>query len=592
MALTPFIKRCGFKTPQLITLGVLPEFYGGQPRRSVHEVEHEIRQDPFSLMRIEGFEWSTSDRIAVHVLNLPVNDWRRMKAASHAALRDKDWTDGSCCFTPRAVAMRMSFFLEKHRPPWDDKKAYADKITVATGAGIEAAINARHLAEYSGVLWLPEILRAEETAGIFANQAHVHDQPSGNIQYKIPSHFITEQANAVRKILSHRMSVLTGPPGSGKTAVIAALPDLRECILLAPTNKAVVIMKEAASGHIARTLHSFYGRYCRLKRTIAEGGRDAEDAHDELCSMHGKLIVIDEATMVDVVMFSWVCSVADDLDSSVVLIGDRNQLQSIGPGQVFYDLIASSEIPVAELTVNHRSAGTGIATAAELILTGESPPNGSPDYHTSYSPKSESVIEDCITRIEYWRTSGDPIGRAPVLTWMVDCRKKLNTELQQRLNPSGKEWRAGNGSRTKKLRVGDPVVSTENIREEEISKSDRGIITGIEEEPDGRHTITVQYPRRTHVYKERRNEREPDEFGWIELGYAVTVHVSQGSEYPDVIVCLPFASRRCERSLFYTAVTRGKNRVAVFSTKDAVEQVVSNNCSGARKTLLKERIHA
>src|SRR5262249_36528356 len=382
------------------------------------------------------------------------------------------------------------------------------------------------------------------------------------------------QVAAIRLALTSKALVITGGPGVGKTTIVKAILRILAAkgtglLLCAPTGRAAKRMSEA-TGFAAKTIH-------RLLEVDPGGGgfRRGEDN-----PLDCGLLVVDEASMVDVMLMQALMKAVPD-KAAVLIVGDIDQLSSVGPGQVLADIIASGAVPVVRLTeVFRQAAQSRIITSAHRINQGSMPDLGPPGTESDFyfvqadDPPTAvgRIIELVKTRIPK-RFGLDPIRDIQVLCPMnrggVGARS-LNIELQAALNPAGdcKVERFG-----WTFAAGDKVMQIENNYEKEVYNGDIGHIDDVDPEAG---EIVVSFDDRSVTY----------EFGELDMlgpAYAATIHKSQGSEYPAVIIpVLTQHYAMLQRNLLYTGVTRGKRLVVLVGQKKAVAIAV-RNASGRRR---------
>ena len=382
------------------------------------------------------------------------------------------------------------------------------------------------------------------------------------------------QKAAVRLALSSKVLVITGGPGVGKTTIVNAILRIlaakdMKLLLCAPTGRAAKRMNEA-TGFEAKTIH-------RLLEVDPRGGGFRRNTDNPLdCD----LLVVDETSMVDVLlMYALLKAVPDN--SALLVVGDVDQLPSVGPGQVLADIIASEAIPVVRLTeVFRQAAQSQIIVNAHRINQGLIPdfrkPEAESDFYFVETETPETavprIIELVKTRIPR-RFGLDPIRDVQVLCPMnrggVGARS-LNIELQAALNPAG-ERKVERFGWT--FAPGDKVMQIENDYDKEVYNGDIGLVTDVK--PD-EGELTASFDGRTVTYG----------FGELDTlvpAYAATIHKSQGSEYPAVVI--PLMTQHyamLQRNLLYTGVTRGKRLVVLVGQKKAVAIAV-RNVSGRRR---------
>ncbi|HEY1851134.1 MAG TPA: ATP-dependent RecD-like DNA helicase [Candidatus Binataceae bacterium] len=386
--------------------------------------------------------------------------------------------------------------------------------------------------------------------------------------------FAESQVAAIRLALMSKVLVITGGPGVGKTTIVNAILRILAAkgvslLLCAPTGRAAKRMTEA-TGFEAKTIH-------RLLEVDPKGGGFKRGDDNPLdCD----LLVVDETSMVDVMLMQALMKAMPD-KAALLLVGDIDQLPSVGPGQVLADVISSGTMPVVRLTeVFRQAAQSRIITSAHRINEGSipdlSPPRAESDFYFVQADDPETavgrIIELVKTRIPK-RFGFDPIRDIQVLCPMNRGgagARSLNIELQAALNPAGdrKVERFG-----WTFAPGDKVMQIENDYDKEVYNGDIGYIDDVD--PDAGE-IVASFDGRSVTYG----------FGELDMlvpAYAATIHKSQGSEYPAVII--PMLTQHyamLQRNLLYTGVTRGKRLVVLVGQKKAVAIAV-RNVSGRRR---------
>ena len=401
------------------------------------------------------------------------------------------------------------------------------------------------------------------------------------VQGQLDIRLAENQANAVRCALENKIMVITGGPGTGKTTIINAILKIfsrlkvKTC-LAAPTGRAAKRMSET-TGHEARTIHRL------LEYSFAKGGFQKNEEKPLDCD----LLILDEASMIDTILMHHLIKAVPIL-ATVILVGDVNQLPSVGAGNVLNDIIASGAIPVVELNeifrqaresriiVNAHKINSGILPTFEDDVPGN-------DFYFIHQEDPEKVLEIILelTKERIPKRFGlDSVNDIQVLTPMhkgVVGAGNLNTELQKSLNPFQEEITRGN----RNFRINDKVMQIRNNYDKEVFNGDIGRITRIRPDED---EITVMFDNSEVPYA----FYELDE---LVLAYAVSVHKSQGSEYPAVVV--PVLTQHymlLQRNLIYTAVTRGRDLVVMVGTRKALAMGVNNDKTKRRFTNLRYRM--
>ncbi|MGD1995560.1 MAG: ATP-dependent RecD-like DNA helicase [Anaerolineae bacterium] len=389
-----------------------------------------------------------------------------------------------------------------------------------------------------------------------------------------------EQREAVQAALTHKVTVLTGGPGTGKTVtvrtIIAALEALgRRYALCAPTGRAAKRLSEA-TGHAAQTIHRL------LEYSPREGFR-----RDERNSLPADLLIVDEASMLDLLLANHLLKAVDPA-AHLLLVGDVDQLPSVGAGDVLRDIIRSGQAKVVRLTHIFRQAvESGIVINAHRINRGQSPVlNKFDDFYffTKEDPQeAANLLVDIVVRRIPQKFGLDPVDDVQVLAPMYRgaCGvTNLNASLQEALNPARPnrpERRLGGRA----FRVGDKVMQVRNNYVLDVYNGDIGRVTDI----DGvDQTLTVRLDERPVIY----DWGEVDE---LVHAFAISVHKSQGSEYPAVV--MPMLTQHyimLQRNLLYTAISRAERMVVLVGTRKAIAIAVRNNRVARRHSGLSIRL--
>ena len=402
------------------------------------------------------------------------------------------------------------------------------------------------------------------------------------VQEKLSIALAEKQIEAVRQAAGNKVMVITGGPGTGKTTIVNAILKIFSAIkakilLAAPTGRAAKRMSEA-TGHEAKTIHRM------LEYNMRKGGFQKNEDSPLDCD----LIIIDEASMIDTLLMHHLLK-AIPAAATFILVGDVNQLPSVGAGNVLKDIMDSGIAPVVQLNEIFRQAKeSSIIVNAHKINEGiipnlQSQPDKTDDFYFIEQEDPEKALETVINLVRNRiprRFGFDPVNDIQVLTPMhrgTIGAGNLNLELQKALNP-GEEgvFRGG-----RHFKVNDKVMQIVNNYDKEVYNGDIGRIASIDEEEK---EVKVIMDDREVVY----DYSDLDE---LVHAYAVSVHKSQGSEYPAVVI--PILTQHyvlLQRNLLYTGVTRGKKLVVIVGTKKAMASAVKNNRTENRFTLLKQRL--
>ncbi len=401
------------------------------------------------------------------------------------------------------------------------------------------------------------------------------------LEKKIGVCFAEKQKQAVISSLKHKVMVITGGPGTGKTTIINAIikiySHMNTTILLsAPTGRAAKRMVET-TGHKAVTIHRL------LEYSFKKGGFIKNDKKKLNCG----LLIIDEASMIDTVLMHHLLK-AVPLFSTLILVGDVNQLPSVGAGNVLKDIIDSGLVYVAELNEIFRQAKESlIIVNAHKINNGIIPvlknSDSEADFYFIEQSEPEKVL-DIVVKLVKERIPNkfgfDPLKDIQVLTPMhngVVGSRNLNLKLQESLNSSKIFIKYGQNS----FRINDKVMQIKNNYDKNVFNGDLGYIDTIIHE---KGEIVINFEGRLISY-------DVSELDEIVLSYAASIHKSQGSEYPVVIIPLVLQHYiLLQRNLIYTGVTRGKKLVIVVGSKKALIIGIKNNKIAKRCTYLKNRL--
>ena len=402
------------------------------------------------------------------------------------------------------------------------------------------------------------------------------------LEDKLAIQLAQRQQEAIRAAAAHKVLVVTGGPGTGKTTIIRALMRLfaglqTKILFAAPTGRAAKRMTEA-TGREAKTIHRLL-EYSFQKRGFQKTEESPLDCD---------LLILDEVSMVDTLLMHHLLKAVPSR-ATLVLVGDVYQLPSVGAGNILKDIIESGIVPVVELNEIFRQAReSAIVVNAHRINAGLMPnlnktPERLTDFYFVEQEDPQRVLEMIITLVKERipkRFGFDPLDEIQVLTPMhrgVVGGMNLNAELQKAINPGDE----GVNRMGRLYRLGDKVMQVANNYDKEVFNGDIGRIRAIDGE---RQEVLVVIDGREITY----DFSELDE---LTHAYAVSIHKSQGSEYPAVVI--PILTQHyvlLQRNLLYTGVTRGKRLVVIVGTKKALAIAIKNNRTERRYTRLRERL--
>lgn len=555
-----------------------------------------IRNNPYRLCEdFRGISFNRADRIAMSMGLAADSDERIIHGLSYV-LQQEAVRSGHTCI-PDSTLLKCAVELL-----FEGRVEYAERVATC----IEHAVEGLKLVPYTSggtrYIFEPAMYRAETSIAkkltqIYERCPKMNARDSAKMiescEAKSGVTYAAMQKKALSQAMSDGVMILTGGPGTGKTTIIKGLISIFESldfevVLAAPTGRAAKRMSEATS-HEAKTIH----RMLEMDFSDDDGSKFFRDENNTL---DADVVIIDEASMIDVpLMYSLLKAIKNG--ARLILIGDSDQLPSVGAGNVLGDLIESGAFPVIRLTeIFRQSEQSLIITNAHRINAGELPDVSRNDADFFFLRReseegiSATVIDLVKNRLP--RSYGaDVAQRIQVLT---PSRKGLsgtdilNAGLQEALNPPSPK-KAEKKSRDVIFRVGDRVMQTKNNYEIEwetedgktgmgIYNGDIGVVSDIDREDN---LITVMFDERECVL----DVAQLDE---IDHAYAITVHKSQGSEYPIVIIPLySCAPMLLSRNLLYTAVTRASKMVILVGKPAVLQQMIENNRHTIRCTMLK-----
>lgn len=546
-----------------------------------------LKQNPYRLCdEVDGFGFKTADQIA-RACDISFNDPFRLRAGILFILGEAAQKDGHLFLTRRSLLLRLKKILntETEEIAKEDILVVLDNIGAAGDVVIE-----------DGDIYLPIFNAAENyCATKLTRMMKMRPEPFrydisetvAQLEVANKIKYAPKQKEAMFASENNQVLVVTGGPGVGKTTIIRAIIQIyrknfpsNTIKLVAPTGRAAKRMFES-TGVPAKTIHRELGfKYSEDDRLVCD--------RDESNPIEADLIIVDESSMLDMLLFSKFLK-AIDSHTRVIFVGDADQLPSVGAGNVFRDLIDSQKVPVVMLNEIFRQANTSrIIINASMINQGDHRLEWGDDFQfirEDDDSKIPGVIRDTVVK-ELAKT-GD-VNKVQVLSAFrqrvstgVD---NLNQLLQEAINPkkpfSGIDMYFGK----KTFRENDKVMQFRNDYNKDVFNGDIGSIACVRRNPDGEHFADIDI-------NDQRIEYPQEDFEDLDLAYATTIHKSQGSEYEVVII--PVTTQQyifLQRNMIYTAITRARKKVILVGTPKALAIAIKTNSVTERNSKLKERI--
>jgi len=533
-----------------------------------------IKANPYLLTDITGIGFLTADGIA-HNLGFDKNSPHRAAAGLLYMLEQQVLNGHTCYPLPDLLRKTASVLLieetslvnplnlliedrlihcTKQNDENDEKKKFVTRIRY-------------YRAEQRIAENIFRILRSKAYT-IFERESSLIEEQERKVGLKLDQ----AQREAVNAVLKHKVLIVTGGPGTGKTTLVRFIlglmnPKIPSIALAAPTGRAAKRITET-TGSFSSTIHRL------LEATNVDFQRNRENPLDQ------ELIIIDETSMIDTLLMDSLLEAVPSA-SRLIIVGDVDQLPSVGAGTVLQDFIKSGSIPVVRLKHIFRQAyGSFITVNAHKVRRGELPSfnksskqsdlkNQLQDYYFIEEPDQHKIVEKILilnTERIPQRFKLDPMKEIQVLTPMhrgITGASQLNRNLQDKINPDAK----GIEHREQWFRVGDKIMQQQNDYEKQVFNGDLGRIVDCDQDSK---ELYVKFEQSHIHYKS-------NELDQLTLAYAITVHKSQGSEYSAVI--MPITTHHymmLQRNLLYTAITRGKQLVVLVGTSAAVRIAVEN----------------
>ncbi|MGG6447639.1 SF1B family DNA helicase RecD2 [Pseudobacillus badius] len=562
-----------------------------------------IQKNPYQLVEdIEGIGFGRADELGAQI-GIDGEHPDRVKAGILFTIEQQCMQEGHCYLESEQLLQEVKALLDKSGKEQVSFEAIAEQLIVLEKEGKVVGEESR--------VFLPSLYFSEK--GLVANierllkQTEYEDQfpesefllALGDLEERTGVHYAPSQKEAIQKALMSPMMILTGGPGTGKTTVIKGIVELYSELhgcsldpkaygkdepfpvkLAAPTGRAAKRMAES-TGLPAVTIH----------RLLGFSGQETHEDEDSR-EVQGRLLIVDEVSMVDIWLAHQLFKALPD-DMQVVLVGDEDQLPSVGPGQVLKDLLASGVIPTVKLTdIYRQEEGSSIIEMAHEIKSGQMPSNLTKQQkdrsfiacHVQQIPEAvEQVVKSAIRK---GFTAKDIQVLAPMYKGPAGI-DRLNEILQEILNanPDGSRKQIDFGG--VHYRIGDKVLQLVNQPEQNIFNGDIGEVVSIffaKENTEKQDMVIVSYEGNEVTYTRQ-------DLNQITHAFCCSIHKSQGSEFP--IVILPVVKsyyRMLRRNLLYTAITRSKQFLILCGEEDAFRIGIERNDDLMRKTALKEKL--
>lgn len=537
---------------------------------------HIIRENPFRLCEIKGFGFLTVDPIAMKVKNFHPDNSMRVKAAI-AHVMQKAEEDGHLFLTSEEIVEKAGVLLNNKKRKWEvSKRAIKD-------AGNEMIHADRTLVGNGGGIYTRQGYEAEADAAGELVRLMFREKEKRDIQTLLKQILKEEeiilsktQEQAVYQAFAYPVSIITGGPGTGKTTLIRIILKIQE--RLEPDS---MIMLCAPTGRARRRMYEKTGfPAMTIQKAVGMTGADGEEDWNHPKKLPDDLIIADEFGMCDMYLAQRFFYCVRQ-EATLIMIGDKDQLGSVGPGSVFKEMIESGVIPVTVLDACFRQEeGSTIVENARRINRNQT----QLIYDETFQFRAASKPEDAAEIIreiygKYWREHGKRTEDIQVLS---PLRKNtaagsdaLNESLREMVNPK-RRGRAEIKNGKKLFRIGDVVMQTEN--KDEISNGDLGNVLDIYRK-DGKMVMQVDFG------DDRVVEFMDDEYWPLTLGYAMSVHKSQGNECPVVMIpVLGCFWRMLQRNILYTGITRATQKVILVGSKQAIAKAIHNNRMAKRNT--------
>lgn len=557
--------------------GVAGRYAGRLLQKYGDDVHYVLTEEPYRMIaEIDGIGFKTADQMAL-AYGMDRQDPQRLSAGLTYVLQTMT-QNGHVCIPDAELVRRAAFILQADALGLHDILKEAIEVGQLCTADFQGTVYVYTPEAYEEENYIARRIQDMAAMKPLAMKTHVQlflDRWQDSCHFELAD----KQREAVEKSLESGMTVITGGPGTGKTTVVQTIIRLAEqeglrILLCAPTGRAAKRLAETTQRK-AKTIH-------RLLVPDGRQGRIQAFEYNETKLLPADLVIVDEVSMLDMEMMYHLLSALKP-QCRCILVGDADQLPSVGAGAVLHDIIASGQVTVVRLdTIFRQQEGGRIVTNAHLINSGRLPVvNEDPEFRfVEIEDEAQGAEKISALYNSELLETGDKFA-VQVLSPMYKnpCGvDNLNQLIQGRFNPPAEEKGELKGKNVI-FRVGDKVMQKHNDYEKGVFNGDIGEIFAIQKD-----MVYVRYPEQDVKYE----GQEVDE---ITLAYAITVHKSQGSEYHTVIMVLVNSHAiMLQRNLFYTAVTRAKRKVILVGSKRAVQTAVQNQRTSRRFTLLIPRL--
>ena len=523
-----------------------------------------IKTNPYKMVDDIGLLFKTVDKIGSE-MNIDKTDPNRLKYGVKYALKEMAAQGGHCCQNEDTFVTNCA------------KNLKVDRDILATQ--IQNMKQDKLVVSENGQIYLAEMHQAEQD--IVSNMKRILSKPDAKtydtknldakLQNTASTHYNKEQINGIKNALSNKISILTGGPGTGKTTTTNGIVSLLEdaganIILAAPTGRAAKKMQDA-TGKEAKTIHR-----------LLEANKNGECKRNRDNQIEGDVLILDECSMIDTKLMANLLNAIPD-NMKVIFIGDEDQLPSVGAGNVLHDMIDSGTLPVTKLTEVFRQASDSmIVTNAHRIRNGEpllaNKKDGDMFFINMDDPEqiTDRIVDLVKTKLPaYYKISTDDIQVLAPTSVKTTGTENLNKKLQAAINPSTNGLKFGRHE----YHENDRIIQTLNNYDKDVMNGDIGVIKSINQSD---HSLVANFNGKDVEYSK-------DDLTELSPAFAITVHKSQGSEYPVVVI--PIVDENTislQRNMLYTAVTRAKQCCIVIGSEKAVNTAIQSTKAKERRT--------